>query len=38
MRFKKEGKMIRVFSNDYKIAYTIIGICGLQVEIEFPSD
>lgn len=44
LRIEKDrprGILFRVFSDDYnqgEIAYSVIGIRGLQAEIEFPSD
>jgi len=38
MRLLREGRMLRLMGKHYEVAYAIIGICGLEAEIEFPSD
>lgn len=40
LRIERERKtlLLRVFGHNGEIAYAVIGVTGLQAEIEFPSD
>lgn len=38
MRVLREGKLIRFFRHHTEVVYIVLGVSGVQAEIEFPSD